>query len=1687
MKRLKLKSAETVPEAIIESEHAAGMSSLVSANEEVSLQTQKKQDWAIQYMEGKTRPPKSIKKARKKRIATSTSKCKRGQRAVQLLSTEDISLQEQNEKGHDKEATNSSTPAVFTNLKLQNPRKHAANTKQCKAEAVNVPVCVPFCDYSAINQCASAELLMRTSDTKTDPAREPVTPTSTKRRNLKTRRQRKRPVQKGTHTITLNVPIKVESDYFDMQCDALEEETVRRNTPDKKHKGKGQRKRKKVEYNASEQTLNPDVNIKSEPPGEVVPNQMDFPLMDIKTELDGSHVTPIKPPTKTRPSRKRKLPRKYMDDAKKPTTLASIGGSGEELPCLGPPGDELINAAGEEISNKAEEDVENLESSVCKSLKQRGRRKKVKPEPDNIFLENLQRNETDEGKKCNKIKQRKVTSTSLGSNDVMVHGVTAQTEDGLISSQIKSLSKKRSTKMVKKEPMVEEAVQRNVTISDEVLTAQDNLDNVSKNKKDKKKRRGKRAKQKLVSVGSGDRFAEAVHIVPNPPFSSLNQNLPEDVKVKSKKRCKRVKPELCAVSSVDSNINVTDVKSEPEDNVSASLGGPSTEKCITTCVKGSRRGSQRLKSKRKPKTSAAVLSENASQIEEVVSDLQNVLTVSFEVDCEAPTADLKWGENMKKNNMVRQTSKKKTLMGLTNLESSEQQHPKCDTRGVVNQEMCDKSKIRCKRRKRKACTRSKSVKMENSCNKPLLGYSSSQDTIFDGMDLNAAKQEHDKSEKSELTSEAASSFQDKIILVESVPSAVPARKSKRTMIRTRRRRNKTGRAARKKFKRPQISAHCSNPADLEICAFSFNSSRCNSISDDEMITLELRDENDDVKQRNTVQTLIDDQAEEMTVKVKHSSKLKNYDPRRHKRKSQKPLECSFCGRSFRHITAFTVHKRIHTGEKPYRCPTCGKRFSQLSQLNVHSKIHTEPHAVCCPCCDEKFKSKDEMILHFHIHMKNIQTSNMTEDTTEGKDANNQQVSDCLDSPVASSHNKPFRCSVCFKEFMNRATFKMHRRMHGGKSDTCSVCGKKFCKSSAGFVKLRELKRHSQMPFSCARCGKTFSSFELFHLHQVFEVCSEKQATAHRKPSGIDGFLVSQSVEGQIVTPVYFKCLICKQLHRHWCQYVLHLQTHTHSKSYTCETCRQQYDQTAEMRSHCIVCCRRSGEERACRSSLTDIWKEPEAPQNQVLEPHLDDQSEPPDDDQTGQMSVLPQVETGEKEVTDMQSSRPSPSSSSLSVNDEFDISALSSDFCPALDQASRQPSRFRLQSLIGRHCGRYSCGHCGKSFNRWNKLWLHQRSHRQTGRPAFSCSQCELEFRFLGSYIDHLWEHAAQTPYACPLCPDTFANEENLTTHISECHKHRDFKKCSTCGKNFSTLRNLKKHKLLHKGASSHFCRPCNVSFSSNSALKTHLKTHKTRLNVPQPAGLVEPLLFPYHCRKCTAKFSSTDLLQAHQICHFTAGKKPESPPESVVSFIHSRAPEDTHGGVSESSWRKRRLPVSNKKHLFRYPHPDRLYVVPVVSSEPPIVISDTEEERQEVQVQSSSITFSASNTVSDFPQRQPGFNSSDPNMPDIPQSSAVATLRDMDEHETGSSKNQRQDHSDKSPILPESHQDQDACKGTNDISGFESDSAELIPLLLFSEDKEIVDDIHTCAICRETFTDISKLHEHYIDHARGL
>nr|XP_029513830.1 uncharacterized protein LOC115128275 [Oncorhynchus nerka] len=983
--------------------------------------------------------------------------------------------------------------------------------------------------------------------------------------------------------------------------------------------------------------------------------------------------------------------------------------------------------------------------------------------------------------------------------------------------------------------------------------------------------------------------------------------------------------------------------------------------------------------------------------------------------------------------------------------------------------------------------------------------------------------------------------------VESTPLTTPLTKlpHKVTGAKKRLRRNKTGWATKVKSKRPLSKVNCGGTLEVFVqssidnTGLSFNSSLCNSLTENDILESveqekECRAHVKAVTNYNRVcvekEINCGDQPLTARAKLQHSSVLL------HNLKTRKPMSCNFCSRSFRHITAYTIHKRIHTGEKPYSCQKCGKSFAHLSKLKSHSNIHKQHGPIQCPCCITQSPNKDDLIDHFKIHMKGTKRFRLINKTRRDKEIQIHPYTDYVESPVTYNGRKFLRCSTCFKYFFSKTTLKLHLQTHSGvRRFTCKVCGKMFLTFSSfnahekthwpvkpyacsvcgkGFVLLRELKTHShmhsgEMPFFCNHCGQAFSDFSSLRTHQVSKVCFEATDKGDGNKVDIEGFLVEQRADGQINTPMYFKCQICKQLNRHWCQYILHLQTHTNNKPNLCEICGQRYE-VPELCVHCKVCCKSSGEERACNSSLSEVWHEPQSLQNPMHVTEIDflyndNQEMLSTDDQhpkCKEPEPLPPLETMEEYSSDvlpqnpkpayqipgngLEINRPSPSNSMCASSAILSLSVMSLNSVRVV----QQPSGFHSRLQTHAPCDRYPRGQCGKSFNRWNKLWLHQGRHREK-RCSFSCTRCNLEFRFLGSYREHMQEHAAQRPYVCPLCPKTYITEEDLNTHLCGNHQPCESLKCDTCEKGFTSFRNLERHRLLHRAASSHYCLPCKLPFPSSLALKNHLKAHKARPVIPLPEGPLEPLLFPYHCRKCNARFTTTDLLQAHQVCHLIGGKKTYSSSANVVSAsLTSKLSNKPRARVTPlSPTIVPSLLLSKKRNMYRYPHPDRLYVVPKISSQPPVIVSDTEEEPQEIlNFSLSSVHDSPCNTVSlehEGPT-SPSNNCCEANNSDLPQCSCPSCVLIYEPTQCMPKTDTPHMPTHEPPCpLDKGHQNVPPqrwkkSKG-NDDAFFRASTTFVIS----RGKKQRIG--FECADCWVRFSDVSELHEHYLHHARGV
>lgn len=171
-------------------------------------------------------------------------------------------------------------------------------------------------------------------------------------------------------------------------------------------------------------------------------------------------------------------------------------------------------------------------------------------------------------------------------------------------------------------------------------------------------------------------------------------------------------------------------------------------------------------------------------------------------------------------------------------------------------------------------------------------------------------------------------------------------------------------------------------------------------------------------------------------------------------------------------------------------------------------------------------------------------------------------------------DKLMSCKTCGKEFWTTSQLVVHEKTHWPvKPYACSICAKHFKQIKA--LKKHFRKHSGEMPFSCSRCGRAFFDLPALRVHQISKL-------RNRKPSrngenfDIKGFLVTHGVDGQVNMPMFFKCQICKQLYQKWCQYTLHLQTHTKTSPYLCFACGQSYEKDSEVNVHCRYAVKRVG-------------------------------------------------------------------------------------------------------------------------------------------------------------------------------------------------------------------------------------------------------------------------------------------------------------------------------------------------------------------------------------------------------------------------------------------------------------------------------------------------------------------------------
>ena len=149
--------------------------------------------------------------------------------------------------------------------------------------------------------------------------------------------------------------------------------------------------------------------------------------------------------------------------------------------------------------------------------------------------------------------------------------------------------------------------------------------------------------------------------------------------------------------------------------------------------------------------------------------------------------------------------------------------------------------------------------------------------------------------------------------------------------------------------------------------------------------------------------------------------------------------CEVCGRKFTQKANLESHMRIHTGDRPFKCEFCPKSFSQKGNLDEHRRTHTGEKPYVCDICGSRHTRKGELLLHVRcIH----------------------------------THERPFQCAYCPKNFQRRDLLRKHERIH---TDTrpygCEFCGKTFTARDKMIVHRR--LHTGERPYICTTCGRGF--------------------------------------------------------------------------------------------------------------------------------------------------------------------------------------------------------------------------------------------------------------------------------------------------------------------------------------------------------------------------------------------------------------------------------------------------------------------------------------------------------------------------------------------------------------------------------------------------------------------------------------
>lgn len=185
----------------------------------------------------------------------------------------------------------------------------------------------------------------------------------------------------------------------------------------------------------------------------------------------------------------------------------------------------------------------------------------------------------------------------------------------------------------------------------------------------------------------------------------------------------------------------------------------------------------------------------------------------------------------------------------------------------------------------------------------------------------------------------------------------------------------------------------------------------------------------------------------------------------------------------------------------------------------------------------------------------------------------------------------------------------------------------------------------------------------------------------------------------------------------------------------------------------------------------------------------------------------------------------------------------------------------------------HKCKHCKEKFETEEHLKEHVSSTHIDTLTIYTCEICQKQFKFKGSYMDHLKSHSTDDiRYECTECPCFFKNHGHLKSHIRDVHgsKAEQFL-CKECPKKFDSKASMTQHaRKVHSSQSVILkCPHCKKKYASKNSLKWHVHINHNKDYVRSkcpycPSDFKWPHHLKVHIKKAHIEkgYAPTDLLK---------------------------------------------------------------------------------------------------------------------------------------------------------------------------------------------------------------------------------